>query len=359
MKKIGIYIFFALCAMSCVRDNLYEQLVNPPIKVVEGADLAFYAAGGEGYIKIEDTKETLTAKTESPWCHITVGENNKIDVKVDQNAGLESRYAVVLLSAGESNGKTIIHQYGVIVKDFDTSNRSFNNAARDFSIPYNAHESLMEINCEDDWVSTTVSTKEILVHLDENADKTYRESEISWNVGAMKGSFTISQFDIAEAGLLGAWKWTSTQSNNRAFPMTGELKKQESDGSDTSYYTLTMSHATYALSLEIKNITMYKNMLMIPLGQPSGKYTLQGKDLVVFPIIASGTVALTYDAAITSGALPFVLEKGDDGIWKATADNSSYMPTTYFRLEAWADENHEGTSTSRFSLKTNIVLTKD
>ena len=276
MKRIytGIILSLALVAgWSCGKtdEDLYKLNVKPEVTVISGADIAFKAIGGNGYIEVEGLEGALEATTQSSsWCHLTV-EGNKIKVVVDEYTGLESRYALVNMKSGEAEGKTIVHQFGIIVKSFSPHDIAFKNAAGQVELPYDANESVVQATTDADWVVLDNSDPtRLTIKVAENPSKEYREAEIHWYIGEMKGSFFVSQFDLAEAGLLGEWDWHGKQTgNNRDFPMDAVLIEEE-DGT----YTLDIDYATSSVTIDISisGVTLAKNNLLIPLGAYVGTY---------------------------------------------------------------------------------------
>lgn len=354
MKRIytGIILSLALAAgWSCGKtdEDLYKQNVKPEVTVVSGADIAFKAIGGNGYIEVDGLEGALQATTQSSsWCHLTV-EGNKIKVEVDEYTGLESRYAVVEMKSGEAEGKTIVHQFGIIVKSFSPHDIAFKNAADQTSIPYDANETVVQATTDADWVVLDNSDPTCLtIKVTENASKEYREAEVHWFIGEMKGTFFVSQFDLADAGLLGAWKWHGKQTgNNRDFPMDAVLKEEE-DGT----FTLDLDYSTSSVTLDlsIPGITLAKNNLLIPLGVMAGDYVTKSASYKAFTLVEEGNARTTYAHAITDGVFRLALAKQDNGTWRATALEEDY-PEKNFRFEMWTSESHSGTSGSGLILK--------
>ena len=354
MKRIytGIILSLALVAgWSCGKtdEDLFKLNVKPEVTVVSGADIAFKAIGGNGYIEVEGLEGALVATTpSSSWCHLTV-EGNKIKVEVDEYTGLESRYAVVDMKSGEAEGKTIVHQFGIIVKSFSPHDVSFKNAADQTSIPYDANETVVQATTDADWVVLDNSDPTCLtVKVAENPSKEYREAEVHWFIGEMKGTFFVSQFDLADAGLLGAWKWHGKQTgNNRDFPMDAVLKEEE-DGT----YTLDLDYATSSVTIDISipGITLAKNNLLIPLGILVGDYVTRTASYKAFTMVEEGNARTTYAHAITEGVFRLSLAKQENGSWRATAIEEDY-PEKNFRFEMWTSESHTGTSSSGLILK--------
>ena len=113
--KTILFLSAIACILSC-SEKKYETVVPKIVDVTSGADIAFKAIGGEGDIQVSSSEGQVTATTQqSDWCHLTQN-GNTIHVVVDNHSGLESRYAVIDLKAGEATGKTIVHQYGIIVR---------------------------------------------------------------------------------------------------------------------------------------------------------------------------------------------------------------------------------------------------
>jgi hypothetical protein len=354
MKRIytGIILSLALAAgWSCGKtdEDLYKLNVKPEVTVVSGADIAFKAIGGNGYIEVEGLEGALEATTQSSsWCHLTV-EGNKIKVEVDEYTGLESRYAVVDMKSGEAEGKTIVHQFGIIVKSFSPHDIAFKNAAGQIELPYDANESVVQATTDADWVVLDNSDPtRLTIKVADNPSKEYREAEVHWFIGEMKGSFFVSQFDLADAGLLGEWDWHGKQTgNNRDFPMSAVLIEEE-DGT----YTLDIDYATSAVTIDISipGVTLAKNNLQIPLGAYVGTYDTKNASYKAFTMVEEGNARTTYAHAITEGVFRLSLAMQENGSWRATAIEEDY-PEKNFRFEMWTSESHTGTSSSGLILK--------
>ena len=354
MKRIytGIILSLALVAgWSCGKtdEDLYKLNVKPEVTVISGADIAFKAIGGNGYIEVEGLEGALEATTQSSsWCHLTV-EGNKIKVVVDEYTGLESRYALVNMKSGEAEGKTIVHQFGIIVKSFSPHDIAFKNAAGQVELPYDANESVVQATTDADWVVLDNSDPtRLTIKVAENPSKEYREAEIHWYIGEMKGSFFVSQFDLADAGLLGEWDWHGKQTgNNRDFPMDAVLIEEE-DGT----YTLDIDYATSSVTIDlsITGVTLAKNNLLIPLGAYVGTYATRSANYKAFTMVEEGNARTTFAHAITEGVFRLSLAKQENGSWRATAIEEDY-PEKNFRFEMWTSESHTGTSSSGLILK--------
>lgn len=355
MKRVFSAIFLSAvlaAAWSCGKpeEDMYKLNVKDEVTVVSGADIAFKAIGGDGYIEVSGLKGDLQVSTQSSsWCHLSV-EGNKIKVVVDEYSGLESRYAVIDMKSGDAEGKTIVHQFGVIVKQFRPTDISFRNDADQKCFFYDANETRVQATTDADWLvlDNTTYADSLLIKAAANPGKEYREAEVRWSIGEMKGSFFVSQFDLADAGLLGEWDWHGKQTgNNRDFPMSAVLIEEE-DGT----YTLDIDYATSAVTIDISipGVTLAKNNLQIPLGAYVGTYDTKNAGYKAFTMVEEGNARTTYAHAITEGVFRLSLAKQENGSWRATAIEEDY-PEKNFRFEMWTSESHTGTSSSGLILK--------
>jgi hypothetical protein len=163
----------------------------------------------------------------------------------------------------------------------------------------------------------------------------------------MKGSFFVSQFDLADAGLLGAWKWHGKQTgNNRDFPMDAVLKEEE-DGTYTM--DLDFQSSSITIDITIPGITLSKNCIQIPLGIYAGTYATKNATYQAFTLMEGGNGRAVYATAVNSGYFRIAIEKAEDGTWHGKALEDEY-PEKYFRFEMWDNKSHEGTA------KTGLVL---
>lgn len=356
-----IALFAAGLLVSCEENkDMFTINVPPTVDVVSGADIAFKAIGGEGYIEVAPVDGQLQVSTDqSSWCHLSV-EGTKIHVKVDGYSGLESRYAKVVMTAGEATGVTVVHQFGIIVREFAPKDVTVNNDAQDVTVSYEANESLVEAESDADWARILVEKDLLRIRLEENQSREYREAHIHWHFGEMKGDFTVAQFDLAQAGLLGDWTFYALNATTGKpfsyYPLEADLSAAE-DGTYT--LAVTKESGNVVVDYKITGVVMEKNCLMLPLGGHIGTHKPNANNLYqVFPLFAPSTTAVQYDNAVTTGYFPFVITKdAETGEWRATGDTSPFEEMT-FRFEFWKEKTHPGTSNSRTALK-EIYMVKN
>ena len=165
MKRYLINLaLLALAVTACETQTPFEQLVPPTVDVTTGADIAFKAIGGQGTIEVAPVEGSLQAVTaQSDWCHLSVS-GNQIHVEVDPYDGLESRYAIIDMSAGNATGKTIVQQFGVIVKSYTWKDMTVKNNSQTLEFPYDANGSQVRATSDADWL-TFETTPEKLIDL--------------------------------------------------------------------------------------------------------------------------------------------------------------------------------------------------
>ena len=359
------WVAAAAALVSCKENNPFELIVPPTIDVTSGADIAFKAIGGSGAIEVAPVEGQLSVTTaQSDWCHLSVS-GNRIEVSVDNYDGLESRYAVLDMKAGNASGQTIVHQFGVIIKGYAWKDITVKNPAQDITFAYDADETPVVPTCDANWVSFTVTPDKLVAHVKENAGKDYREALVHWALGSITGEFVIGQFDLADAGLLGEWTWHGYHNGKTDYPMASILT-ENADGTFHMKmdYSAKTSSSAIDINLDIDGLYLEKNRLMLPLGGYAGTYTLENLRTGVktvyhaFPLFAAGSGRLLFEDAITEGALPLVISRdAETGTWQAVADPEAY-PDHTFRFEMWDNRNHEETSRSGLVLS-NISMVKD
>lgn len=252
------------------------------------------------------------------------------------------------MKAGEATGVTIVHQYGVIVRSFHPEDVTVNNKAQETTVPYDANETLIQARSDADWLTFVPEADKLVIKVSENTSKEYREADIAWNIGQIQGKFTLVQFDIVEAGLLGSWKFAGMSGSkfNTPYEMAATLSEKDGVISLHLLYKTTMD-------LTFENVKLEKTQLMLPLGGMIGK---SGSNFV-FPVIGSASGRTTYANCVTEGFFPMSFAKGEDGKWHAAGDLSGFGEDAAFRFEMWKTEEHDGQSTSGLILR-NITMDK-
>ena len=186
----------AFAFVSCQEDKGFELNVPPTVDVTSGANITFKAIGGSGTIEVAPAEGQLQAMTaQDSWCHLTVS-GNRIEVSVDPYDGLESRYAIIDMKAGNATGQTIVQQFGVIVKSYTWKDFTVKNGRQSVEFTYDANESVVQATSDQDWVTFDATPEVFTVHVAQNPGTDYREALVRWTIGEVSGEFTVGQFDL-------------------------------------------------------------------------------------------------------------------------------------------------------------------
>lgn len=339
MKRL-ILISMAMTAMllaACQPQAVEEAPQAATLKVVSG-DLVFQPAGGTGTVTVE-AEGTVTAESALPWCSASVS-GKTITVTAQPYDGLESRYTPINIHCGDESIYIVAHQYGVILRSFAPEDIHLKNAAFETSFPYDANTRI-KAESDADWLSFTFGDDALGIRVAENVQKEYREARVNWSIGDFHDSFVVSQFDAAEAGLLGTWDWHGYGGTRLTTDYAFTATLEETDKGYNLHLVRTGIDLNIPVVLDGKTVK-------IPLGAPSvGTYVNGTKTYYTYPLFAAGTNAVQYDAAVTEGYYPLVLEKdAETGKWKATGD-PTFQEGLNFRFEFWLDETHTGASAQR------------
>ena len=323
-------VLIALLPLSCQTKGEGEEQTRPAIRI-ENGEIGFPPAGGVDTVRIYNAT-SISATPDLPWCTVQEVKPGFIEVTAGAYSGIESRYCMIRIQADETSCYIVIQQSGVYIQGFDDSNLNLKNGAAQIDRTFKTNGSFTA-SSEEDWIHVEAGDGVLHISVDENTGKEYREGGIHWGIGELNGIIAVTQFDAADAGLLGSYTWSGTnQKNNRQWTIDAELT---AGGDET--YNLAITSNTYKLNIPV---TMDKQTLLVPLGQPVGTYTTSaGAVYKVIPLIASGTSAILYANAITTGNYPLVFSKQEDGKWKATADHSAFTGMN-FQFANWANASN-------------------
>lgn len=317
----------SLLALSCDKNGGNPEETLPAIRI-ENGEIGFPPAGGVDTVRIYNAAK-VSATADLPWCTVREVEKGFLEVTAGPYTGVESRYCMINIQADEKACYVVIQQSGVYIQGFDDSNLNLKNGAARVERTFKTNGSFTASSGED-WIHVETGDGVLRIAVDENTGKDYREGGVHWAIGDLDGVISVTQFDAADAGLLGSYIWSGTnQKNNRQWTINAELTAGGGDA-----YNLAITSNTYKLNIPV---TMDKQTLLIPLGQPVGTYTTSaGAVYKVIPLIAPGTAAILYANAITTGTYSLVFTRQEDGKWKATADYSPYAGQN-FQFANWAN----------------------
>ena len=302
MKKyiLGACALALFLAVSCQEKDPNPEDTSANIRI-ENGEIAFPPAGGVDTVRIYNAA-SVSATADLPWCSVQIVKDGFVEVTATPYEGIESRYCMIRINADEESLYVVIQQSGVYIQDFDSSNLNLKNSAVDLVRTFKTNASF-SVSADEDWIHVQAEEGSLHITVDENTSKEYREGNIHWSIGELDGNIAVTQFDAAEAGLLGEYTWSGYNVKTKR---TWSIDAEITDGEDEAYI-LKLTSNTYNLSIPV---TMDKLTLMIPLGQPIGTYTTSaGAVYKVIPVIASGTAAISYADVINSGTYSLVFSK--------------------------------------------------
>ena len=99
-------LFLTLTA--CVEKTPVVEETAPAIKILKG-EMMLPPTGGEDAFLFESENEVKAVADYPSWCHVTVGQG-RINVKVDDYDGIESRYSGVTLTAADQQFRLTVQQ---------------------------------------------------------------------------------------------------------------------------------------------------------------------------------------------------------------------------------------------------------
>lgn len=326
---LGTFALVLLLAVSCREKEPMPDDTSANIRI-ENGEIAFPPAGGVHTVKIYNAT-SVSATPDLPWCTAQV-KDGSIEVTATPYTGIESRYCMVRINADEESLYVVVQQSGVYIQGFDSSNLNLKNSAMDIVRTFKTN-STFSVSTDEDWIHLQTGEGSLHISVDENTAKEYREGDIHWSIGDLDGTITVTQFDAAEAGLLGEYTWSGYNvKTKRTWSIDAELSNGEGET-----YILSLTSNTYKLSIPV---TMDKQTLLIPIGQPIGTYTTSaGAVYKVIPLIASGTGAVMYADVINTGNYSLDFSKNEDGKWEAVGNHTAFEGLN-FQFANWPNTSN-------------------
>lgn len=210
MKKIFSLIVLLTGVMSftsCSNDDAtYNAIV--PLEVTS-ADVLFEPTGGTGSIVI-NTLEALSAVSDSPWISVQVN-GNKVSLEVSENPSIDSRSAIISLSAGGKVAKVTATQKGfvcgikgsseLVVKSDAASSLNVELAS---TYPLSTIDIAVQSNS--DWITAVYNEKTERIEIETTANSTgmMRKGTVSVKMDDIEDEISILQFEF-EKDVLGTY----------------------------------------------------------------------------------------------------------------------------------------------------------
>jgi|GEM_PF-625915 len=192
MKKKLLYISAAALAMLAFAacNNKQEEDVTEAVLEVVKSDIVLPASGGTGSIEFTAT-EAVKVSVDRTWCTVSVS-GNTVTVSATENVSLQSRYALVTLTAGDEKQNVTVHQYGYIGASFSQGDITTDYKAKTIEIEYE-YDELLSATTDVDWMTVEVTDALLKLTLTQNSTGVERTGNVSWTLGANSGSFSVEQ----------------------------------------------------------------------------------------------------------------------------------------------------------------------
>ena len=198
MKKL-LYIFatvLAFAAFTACDDGEGDVITygNQDLKIVN-ADLLISPAGGSNTIVVE-TSGTVTATTDASWLALSVNGKSVV-ATAGPYSGNESRYAKVIIKAGNESTSVTMQQSGVVVKGFEPEDIMVIGGGDTFTFPFESNAP-MTVFSDANWITATVETAEdgssfIKIVVAANNTVEVRVGAVEYAAGAYNGQIKVTQ----------------------------------------------------------------------------------------------------------------------------------------------------------------------
>ena len=193
MKRYIACIAAVLALASCqVQQPDGSQYLPAPELETSTGTLQFDCNGGNNFFSVT-TKDAVTATANVDWLTLTVS-GTRVDLDVQKNGSIESRYAVVTVSAGAYKRSVQVFQFGVNTRTLWEDN---------YDVPYTASVLDLEFMPTDEtirlqidgmsWEKPTLGESTLSLAIDQNPDKEERVATVTFTAGEEVRSFTITQ----------------------------------------------------------------------------------------------------------------------------------------------------------------------
>ncbi len=317
---LGLLVGSAFGLVGCSDDDFSEF---QSALTVTSAETSIEAAGGTKQIHVEGPLASVY--TSASW--LTVAQNGSVvNVTADVNPDVQSRNAIVVMKASESDSTIVnISQSGARVE--------FNLPEKMTVLAHGKSEATFDIlhnipvytTPSDSWISAVVTEDAVTVYTEPNTTGGNREGYIDIETGMISKRIAIVQYDIC-----GQYDVTATDFSSRPKPvsMTGKLIGGAT-GNDLLFIP-----EQYSGQLQIPmTFDASTNSIKVSAASYCGPYN----NLYVYTVIVAGNTQ-SYEPESTISGL---LESTDNGQFAFTLNAGEWNGTavTGFRLRSFTEQN--------------------
>lgn len=193
MRNIYSILAFTLCFLfvGCSEDD--NNPAEKQLKVAS-SEVSFTCEGGKGVIEVNSNLAISGTSTEE-WCQITI-DNKTIHVSVEPNLKINSRTAMITITAGTEKTQVPVYQLGDI---FDTNLRStdFESKGGEVTFLVKSNWDLQLEGVDESWVTYTLVEDQLTFNIAPLTEGgKYRKNEIMVKAGSNVVPVTFTQVNL-------------------------------------------------------------------------------------------------------------------------------------------------------------------
>lgn len=193
MKHLYNIMITALMTCSLVACSSDDPTYESPAKIkITSADVVFMPGGGTNQITTE-ASGTLTATSSSSWLTIKVNGSN-LELTAQPNTGLQTRTAIINLSANGAVATLTAQQKGLIIDMNVHDNYQFNDSDNQDSIINNNSNVDFEVSVSDSWIKVLKTKHDFAVSVEDNASNDFRVGSVTLKFADYKKDFKVIQW---------------------------------------------------------------------------------------------------------------------------------------------------------------------
>ncbi|MDR1985079.1 MAG: hypothetical protein LBQ28_09710 [Prevotellaceae bacterium] len=219
MKKIYIIqiLLLSIFLTGCSDSTEYKEFEDVLVKI-DNSNVIFSAIGGTGDIIVAESVD-FTAVSDKDWCQLTVS-GQKITATVEPNMSISGRTARVTIKSGNRVNYVSVTQYGIRI----TRTVTASGKGEEIRISYNYDVPVIFKSVDENWVSCTVETDEIVLTVQANPSLTEtRSANVVLQIGTVElfeETVTVNQEKnyLEYADYLGTYVMTYSNTYNSTTP---------------------------------------------------------------------------------------------------------------------------------------------
>ena len=193
MKHLYNIMITALMTCSFAACSSDDPTYESPAKIkITSADIVFTPNGGTNTVKTE-ASGTLTATSSSSWLTIKVNGSN-LELTAQPNTDLQTRTAVISLSADGAVATLTAQQKGLIIDMNVHDNYQFNDSDNQDSIINNNSNVDFEVSVSDSWIKVLKTKHDFAVSVEDNASNDFRVGSVTLKFADYKKDFKVIQW---------------------------------------------------------------------------------------------------------------------------------------------------------------------